>query len=56
MTTAQFHPFVPNAPFLFTLKTPYAFPLCFQGVEKGCIRNEWVNHWSGRFFLNEAAT
>ena len=28
--------FVPNAPFLYPLKT------CFQGVEKGCIRNKWV--------------
>ena len=30
------NPFVPNAPFLYPLKT-------FQGVEKGCIGNEWVN-------------
>ena len=32
-------PFVPNAPFLYPLKTFW----CFQGVEKGCIGNEWVN-------------
>ena len=31
------NPFVPNAPFLYPLKT------CFQWVEKGRIRNEWVN-------------
>ena len=33
-TLCVFNPFVPNAPFLY--KT------CFQGVEKGCIENEWV--------------
>ena len=31
------NPFVPNAPFPYPLKT------CFQWVEKGRIRNEWVN-------------
>ena len=31
------NPFVPNAPFLYPLKT------CFQWAEKGRIRNEWVN-------------
>ena len=42
------NPFVPNAPFLYTLKTPENRKVfCFQGgggwgVEKGCIRNEWV--------------
>ena len=35
----HFNPFVSNAPFLYLLKTS-----CFQGVEKGCIRNEWVNY------------
>ena len=30
---------VPNAPFLLLLKT------CFQGVEKGCIGNKWVNNF-----------
>ena len=41
---AKFNPFIPNAPFLNPLKT-----LCFQGVEKGYIGNEWVksNPWSG---------
>ena len=37
-------PFVPSAPFLYLLKTPENW--CFQGVEKGCIRNEWVNRSS----------
>ena len=43
-----FNIFVPNAPFLYLLKTSEnltAF-LCFQGVEKGCIGNEWVNNSS----------
>ena len=29
------NPFVPSAPFLYP-------PKCFQGLEKGCIGNEWV--------------
>ena len=36
-TKMQFNPFVPNAPFLYL--TVF---WCFQGVEKGCIGNEWV--------------
>ena len=32
-----FNPFVPNALFLYPLKT------CSQGVDKVCIGNEWVN-------------
>ena len=38
------NPFVPNAPFLYPLKTSENFFWCFQGVDKGCIGNEWVNH------------
>ena len=40
-----FNPFVPNAPFLYPLKTSENRKvfLCFQGVEKGCIGNKWVN-------------
>ena len=34
-----FNPFIPNSSFLYPLKTMF----CFQGVEKGCIGNEWVN-------------
>ena len=46
------NPFVPNAPFLSPLKTsdfytPWkrqkTFGWCFQGVEKECIGNKWVN-------------
>ena len=36
--------FVPNASFLYPLKTSENLPVfwCFQGVVKGCIGNEWV--------------
>ena len=39
------NPFVPNAPFLYPLKTSENHKVfwCFQGVKKGCIGNEWVN-------------
>ena len=38
-----FNPFVPNALFLYHLKTSENFTVfrCFQGVEKGCI-GKWV--------------
>ena len=38
------NPFVPNPPFLYPLKTSENRKVfwCFQGVEKGCIGNEWV--------------
>ena len=44
----EINPFVPNAPFLYNLKASENLTdfLCFQGVEKGCIGNEWVN-WAG---------
>ena len=44
----EINPFVPNAPFLYNLKASENLTdfLCFQGVEKGCIENEWVN-WAG---------
>ena len=35
-------PFVSNARFLYSLKTSENRKV-FQGVEKGCIGNEWVN-------------
>ena len=40
-----FNPFVANAPFLYHLKASENSTVfwCFQGVEKGCIGNEWVN-------------
>ena len=36
--------FVPNGPFLYTLKTSENLKVFwyFQGAEKGCIGNEWV--------------
>ena len=34
------NPFVSNAPFLYGKGF-----WCFQGVEKGCIGNEWVKWW-----------
>ena len=39
------NPFFPNSPFLYPLKTSENLPVfrCFQGAEKGCIGNEWVN-------------
>ena len=41
----NFNPFVPNAPFLYPLKTSENRKVfwCFQRVEKGCTGNEWVN-------------
>ena len=40
----MFNPFVPNAPFLYPLKTSENLTVfsCFQGIEKGCIGNDWV--------------
>ena len=39
------NPFIPKTPFLYHLKTSDNLTIfwCFQGVEKGCIGNEWVN-------------
>ena len=41
----HFNTFVPNAPFLYHLKTSEKHKVfcCFQGVEKGCIRAKRVN-------------
>ena len=40
-----FNPFVPNAPFLYPLKTSENCKVfwCFQGVKKRSIGNKWVN-------------
>ena len=42
--TTSFNPFVPNGPFPYPLKTSEKLKVfwCFQGIEKGCIENEWV--------------
>ena len=39
-----FKPFIQNVPLLYPLKTleNLTFLWCFQGVEKGCIGNNWV--------------
>ena len=38
-------PFVSNVPFLYPLKTSRNLTVfwCFQGVQKACIGNKWVN-------------
>ena len=38
------NPFVPNASFLYPLKTSEKRKVfwCFQGLDKGCIGNKWV--------------
>ena len=48
------NPFVPNAPFLYPLKTPENRKVfwCFQGVDKGCIGNKRV-HETTNNDLNE---
>ena len=40
-----FSPFVPNTPFLYTLKASENRKVfwCSQGVDKGCIGHKWVN-------------
>ena len=43
----HFNTYVPNAPFLYPLKTSENREVfwCFQWVEKGFIWNEWVKMW-----------
>ena len=45
-------PFFSNAPFLYPLKTSKNLKVfwCFQGVEKGCIGNEWVKDRDASLF------
>ena len=45
-------PFVPNAPFLYPLKTSENRKVfwCFQGVEKVCIGNKWVKESGNQKF------
>ena len=47
-----FNPFVPNAPFLYPLKTENLTVFCFQGVEKGSIGNKWVKCTRGLVHSN----
>ena len=41
-----FNPLVPCTPFLYPLKTLENLQVfwCFQGLEKACIGNKWVNY------------
>ena len=51
---SNFNPFVTNAPFPYPLEMSEnrkAF-WCFQGVEKGCIGNEWVKLLLSKEFCN----
>ena len=49
------NPFVPNAPFLYPLKTSENRKIfwCFQGMEKGGIGKEWANNpWDTEILPN----
>ena len=52
------NPFVPNAPFFYPLETweSRIFFWCFQGLEKGCIRYEWVKNEMFKNFKNLAVS
>ena len=52
------NPFVPNAPFLFPVKTSENLKVFwrFQGVEKLCIGNKWVNYSLATILIYEAPT
>ena len=54
IATIIFNPFAPNAPFLYPLKTSENRKVfwCFQGVEKGCIWDEWANKYNAIKLLN----
>ena len=45
--------FVPNGPFLYSLKISESFTIfwCFQGVEKGCIGNKRVHTTARRYWV-----
>ena len=44
MFARNINPFVPNAPFLYLLKTEnFTVFWCFHEIERGCIVNKWVN-------------
>ena len=48
------NPFVPNAPFLYPLKTSENLTAFwfFHGVEDGCTGNEWVKGQSYHYIEN----
>ena len=51
--TRPYKAFVPNAPFLYPLKTSENLTVfwCFQGIEKGYVGNEWVNNVFSRMII-----
>ena len=51
--TLLFNRFVPNAPFLYPLKTSENHKVlwCFQEVGKAYIGNKWVNYSMSRWFF-----
>ena len=51
------NPFVPNAPFLYPLKTSenLTFFGYFQSVGKGCTGNEWIKVFLQDSYENKAA-
>ena len=53
-----FKPFVSNAPFLYPLKTSENLTIfwCFQGIERECIGNEWVNMFAWLTVLTKLTT
>ena len=46
------NPFVPNAPFLYPLKTSENRKIfwCIQGIEKECLEKKWVNQENQSFY------
>ena len=55
LLAAMLNRFVPNASFLYSLKTTENRTVfwCFQGVEKGCIGNKCVKSISGQLDLDK---
>ena len=47
-----FNPFVPNAPFLYPLKTSKNRNVfCFQEIEKWCIGNKWIKYLTWALYI-----
>ena len=51
----ELNPFVPNAPFFYTLKTSDNLTVfwCFLEVKKGCIGNKWVKMFIIQFAFHK---
>ena len=57
LAIATLNPFVPDVTFLYPRKTlgnPTVF-WCFQGVERGCIGNEWVHNKVIQFYYKDTS-